>query len=163
MKKILVLSLLVAFMIFVTIAYAVKPQPQYFDRQPFQITVSATEPDFVAQPSFQTPSDKLLVIETVTLRVILPYAASQTITDFQVEVDVGAVSVSHCIPVFGQNSNTSANEAYFVAAQQVRIYADPNTTVGFYVERSPNSSGNMVVQATVSGYLVPPDRPSLAP
>ena len=162
MKKSFILTSLLVFAILASTAYAVKPAPQSFNRQPFQIAVSATEPHFVAQPSFQTPSDKLLVIETVTLRVILPLSINQKITDFEIEVEVGAVSVSHCIPVIHQNSNYSLDEEYFAAAQKVRIYADPNTTVGFYVERN-GGGGVMVVQATVSGYLVPPDSPSLAP
>ncbi len=142
--------------------------PGLFPRTPFQFTAHG---EFVAgsmsnEVTLEVPSGKRLVIETVTTKVEVP--ADHQVTSVTVRTDVGGVTAWHEIPVSKGATFTSAFKNklnLYGGAEQVRLYADPGSTVSIMAHRDvdvcPPLCGSSMVY--ISGYLISEYSPSLAP
>jgi hypothetical protein len=117
--------------------------------QPFQQDAVLTLPDGFSGscPILATvPAGKRLVIEYVTARATVP--GGQKLRMFQLKIFQNGDSAYHHLAA---NETGIFNE--WIAAQQVRLYADPSTPVDLCIYRS-GWAGNLQVSASVSGYLV---------
>jgi hypothetical protein len=165
-------QLIVLLAVFVTciagIAYADDlgkgKRPEVFPREPFQFTARA---DFLdgslgTDVPFDVPSDKRLVIENVSATLETPI--NQEITATQVRTILKGVIAWHS--VFVPKTATFEDKInIYSGGQQVRVYADPGTTVHILVNKNASSCpfpcGTTLV--FISGYLLPVESPSLAP
>lgn len=128
------------------------PVKDLSDCEPFQLQLFIDLPD--SDPgvteSFTVPSDRLLVIEQVTLE------GASTATGIRAFVRTKAgpsFSVAHFLRVEPQGPSGFGSTLY-VASQHVRLYADPGTTVDFGIGKNTTSGGGAHFDASVSGYLV---------
>jgi hypothetical protein len=117
-------------------------------RIPFQKLLNFLIPDGedVGTTEFVVPAGHRLVIEQVT--AALGLFPGQVSSGFKVTTVVGGDFAEHYIPV------TSAYGGSFVGCQQVRLYADPETTVRFVAFRTGHA-GAVVLIGSISGYLIP--------
>ncbi|MGE5893410.1 MAG: hypothetical protein ACM34I_05095 [bacterium] len=138
-------------------------------REPYQ--VQGQFELLLAVPSasieFPVPQDKMLVIEQISSFVdFLP--EPQEIVFLQFSTDAAAFYFS--VPKLGPagtifiEGNLLTGNAYG-ATHQVRLYGSPGGNVRFLVERAAGqvTGFNPLVRVALSGYLIPPDSPSLAP
>ena len=122
--------------------------------EPFQaeIDFSINDGDAGASGSFTVPAGKRLVIEYASASVSLPLGQR---LDFVQVITASAsgptVSASHFLtPVFVTDDNTNSEVA---AAQELRLYADPSTTVSVRTARNSLSGpGSAII--SISGHLV---------
>jgi hypothetical protein len=116
-------------------------------RIPFQepVSFSMSDGEPLGLYEFVVPAGHRLVIEQVTSFTQVP--AGQAVWALKVMTRVGGVLGDHFIP---------ATSAYigFIGCQQVRLYADPETTVTFLAFRT-GSAGPAGTFGSISGYLVP--------
>ena len=165
-------QLVVLLAVFVTciagIAYAGDPgkdkRPEVLPREPFHFTARA---DFVdgllgTDVAFDVPSDKRLIIENVSATLETPI--EQEITATQVRTVVNCVIAWHSVFV-PKRATLEDKLNVYSGGQQVRVYADPGTTVHVLVNKNAGSCpfpcGTTLV--FISGYLLPVNSPSLAP
>jgi len=131
-----------------------------FEREPFQFTDNLTnQSGNLSHTSYRVPSDKRLVIETVSMMATIPIG--HEILTYTIETRlISEPGANHYIPVFKQAVTTTAS--YYSACQAVRIYADPRTTV-FLRLHLTGSAYSFLFAPTISGYLIPYESPNLAP
>ena len=126
-------------------------------RQPVQFNfavVGSTSSANVSGNAYQVPAGKRLVIETITGKIIPASnggAGVQTV-DASIFVTQGVTTIQHFLPF------NPFNPSGYIMALPVRFYADPGTSVAFFLSRS-DPSGQPPVGAwggtlSVSGYLV---------
>jgi hypothetical protein len=118
-------------------------------RQPFQQKMNFNLADGfseVCMPIATVPAGKRLVIEYVSAKVNIP--GGQKLRALNVFTNLNGDFAYH----FLVPTPTGAFNEY-VAGQQVRLYADPNTQVNICASRD-TGDGIAPVQATISGYLV---------
>jgi hypothetical protein len=133
-----------------------------FVREPFHFSNGGhTFEGFGAEVTFDVPADKLLVIENISANAYLPL--QQSATRFQIwygrgDSGNGFFTKVHFIPFFHQGN--TGNNASYTAAQQVRIYVNPGTTVTLRMTRN-DDVGGFGFYPNVSGYLIDPDSPNL--
>jgi hypothetical protein len=100
---------------------------------------------------YVVPSNKELVIESVSASVGLPTTQKVGLISFTTQVGGSTVSM-YLAPSYQADDGTSA---YFLASQQMRMYADPNTVVVPDCSRiSTLGGGGYSCDTTFSGYLV---------
>lgn len=135
-----------------------------FKREPFQFTARVDWQDGKLQTdvAFDVPKGKRLVIENISATLETPMG--QEITATQVRTVVNNVIAWHS--VFVPKTATFENKLnVYSGGQQVRIYADPETTVNVLVSKNSSQCtfpcGTTLV--CISGYLLPVKSPSLAP
>ncbi len=120
-------------------------------REAFQQDVTFTLPDNfseVCSPLTAVPAGKRLVIEYVSGKATFP-AADQKLRNMSIRTTLNGNQVYHYLAPMATGI---FNE--YVAAQQVRLYADGNTLPHICVSRGTLNDGIVTVQASVSGYLV---------
>jgi len=126
-------------------------------RQPVQFNFAvagSTSSVNVSGNAYQVPAGKRLVIEHITGKIIPASnggAGVQTV-DASIFVTQGVTSTQHFLPF------NPFNPSGYIMALPVRFYADPGTSVAFFLSRS-DPSGQPPVGAwggtlSVSGYLV---------
>ena len=120
-------------------------------RQPFQRFFSLNATDFPnALGSFQVPSGKRLVIEYASFRGEKPQGQ---ILELVIQTTVNSVLAPHFLtpsPVGAMGTSE-----FFTASQQMRVYADPGTSVGVFIQRFAGPfTGNISAGVSISGYLV---------
>jgi hypothetical protein len=117
-------------------------------RTPFQESLNFLIPDGEAfgLDEFTVPAGYRLVIEQVT--VFTGLFPGQTINAYKVTTTVEGVHAEHYMPATFMSGGT------FIGCQQVRLYADPGTTVRFVAHRT-GSAGAVVSGGSISGYLIP--------
>jgi hypothetical protein len=99
------------------------------------------------------PSDKRLVIEFVTLRLVSP--ATQEVVPY-VATSVDDQEVPYDIEI--QRAATARGFNVLVATERVTIVADPGTQVKIGAKRIDDEQaalGEVRIQASLSGYLEP--------
>jgi hypothetical protein len=96
---------------------------------------------------FIVPTGKRLVIEYAA--IVSPLPPNQT-TFVALQPVLSGVAIPFNLAVF----KTGAVQDFFVASQQVRLYADPNTSVSFLVTRLSNSGGGGEHEAHIMGHFV---------
>lgn len=122
-------------------------------RQPFQasahsVMAGATNGDF--QTIAFVPAGKRLVIENISANGRVP--AGQPFLNLHISTNVAnGGSKAHYLVMSQQGS--VGNTTWFAASQQVRLYADPGTSVTFSVFRVA-AGPEGVVDVTISGYLI---------
>ena len=97
---------------------------------------------------FTVPNGKRLVIEYATAQGQLPMGAK--LQGF-ITTTVGGVTAEHQLVMIDQG--VLAGSVVFAAAQPMRLYADPGTTVLADVGRDPFTGGGGVA-VTISGYFI---------
>ena len=121
-------------------------------RQPvhhaMQCFMQASNSCFDPSP-YTVPSGKELVIESVSAEVQLPTTQKVTFLFFFTTVGNSNVPMSSA-PSYQTDDGTFAN---FVVSQQMRMYADPTTSVSIVCNRN-STLGNGECLAQFSGYLV---------
>lgn len=122
-------------------------------RQAFQISLctGGWPPGCGSTPDqFTVPADKRLVIEYVSAHCNANHF-SDTLSSISVQTIVDGVPAFHSlVPVFMGNS---ASFRHYVAAQQMRVYADPGTAVTGVAGGFP-AAGRMGCLMGLSGTLV---------
>jgi hypothetical protein len=118
-------------------------------RVPFQKSLSFVIPggEYAGLDDFVVPAGHRLVIEQVTARLGL---LTDQVAWAEVTTSVGGVLTAHFIPV-----TSTPGGQLFVACQQVRLYADPETEVRFVIFRNTVAGGDKNGNASISGYLIP--------
>lgn len=119
-------------------------------RQPFQqlFNFSFDHTQGTNGQSFVVPAGKRLVIEFVSAAIALEMGL---VVDAVVTTTVGGIAGGHhLIP-------TSMGPAWgfplsYLISKDIRVYADPGTTVGFSI--TDNLTGNGGAWGTISGYLI---------
>jgi len=140
------------------------PVGNVFNREPFQFTTRADWQDGKLQTevAFDVPPKKRLVIENISATHECP--VGQEITSTQVRTVVNNVIAWHSVFV-PKTGNFENKVDVYSGGQQVRVYADPGTTVTILVHKNtsqcPFPPGTTMV--FVSGYLISDKSPSLAP
>ena len=131
-----------------------------FEREPFQFTNNLTnQSGNITYTSYRVPSDRRLVIETVSMRAKIPIG--HEILAYTIETRLTSEpGVNHYIPVFKQARTTTAS--YYSACQNVRLYADPGTIVLLRLHLTA-SAYSFLFEPTISGYLISYESPKLAP
>jgi hypothetical protein len=112
---------------------------------------------FGGQTTFRVPTDRMLVIETVTAQISLP-VAGQSVTLYRLATQTANRIFFYNVPVVEQGADTGV----FVAGQQVRLYAAPGSEVQLLMRRDSNQ-GVFNFLPGLSGYLIDPNSPSLSP
>ena len=132
-----------------------QPVPVLNEANPDLAPFQATQPNvpFVSDQqgvdvNFTVPAGKRLVIEFASGTA---YLMQGRVTAFQLVTVVNGVIAAHNLTFtsIGPAGGFSISDT---ASQQVRLYADPGTTVAFRVQRDIGGPG--AVGATISGYLV---------
>lgn len=142
---------------------------QEFKREPFQFTARAMweEGKEVTDVPFDVPLDSRLVIENISATIECPI--EEEIMTTQVRTSVNNVVAWHSVYVPKTAAAAVPNERFnlYCGGQQVRLYADPGTTVnvlvhknGGYCQTPPHCGTTLVF---ISGYLLPVESPRLAP
>lgn len=114
-------------------------------QQPYQAPLDCEFNGFTCDAQIQAPPTQRLVIEFVSATCAL--TASNQIVDVTLNTVVGGLSVSHYLiaqPPQGSSSSIS---------QQVRIYADPSSTIEFFFRTSEGNSGKFCL-ISMSGQAV---------
>lgn len=120
-------------------------------RQAFQQDITFTLPDNfseVCSPLTVVSAGKRLVIEYISGKATFP-AADQKLRNMSIRTTLNGNLVYHYL---APTATGIFNE--YVAAQQVRLYADANTLPHICVSRGTLNDGIVTVQASISGYLV---------
>jgi hypothetical protein len=116
---------------------------------------------YITQSSpYVVPSDKRLVIEFVSAHTDAVAAASPDVEQFfglSIGVISGGVAVDHALALQkdvrpGRLLPFVADQYRYTASQEVRLYADPGTTVALVIACNGGCPGG--VAGTMSGYLV---------
>jgi hypothetical protein len=137
-----------------TVTTMLNPQPasaassssvQVVPNSPFGEMASAVAGSF---PTITVPSTKHLVIETLSLAVIVPYG-SQAMA--YIRYTSGGNSAMLFVPMTLAYSTTGAGAvSIYIVTQEVRLYADPGTSVSFEPYIPYGNLGPAYM--TVSGY-----------
>lgn len=98
--------------------------------------------------TFTVPADKRLVIEFVSGNVALRQGS---VSNFTVTTTVNGIIGKHRLVVTSQGPSGGLPISYTVS-QNMRVYADPGTTVIVFVNATLGGEGGF--DATISGYLV---------
>jgi hypothetical protein len=148
------------------------PSSNDYKRIPFQCTVNKQWEDnkLQTEANFMVPKDSRLVIENISARIECPIDQEIIYITIGARVFNKATGqpevVGHSIYV-PKTGSTKDGVATYSGGQQVRIYADPGTTVDIVVTKNsmhcPTLPPSIVTIVSISGYLLPPDSPSLAP
>jgi len=118
-------------------------------KHPFQAKLQFTIDDGfseVCRDITTVPTGKQLVIEYASGVVRVP--AGQNLRQLTIRTKLNGDFVYHHLPATPTNVY---NE--FIAGQQVRLYADPNTAVNFCAARNAASDSGKVF-VSISGYLM---------
>jgi hypothetical protein len=107
--------------------------------------------DECAVPEFIVPTDKILVIETVSARAILP-AGQQPVVNLSISQPAAARAHQYSLPLTLVASNGGTN--IFGSTQLVRVYARPGGNFAFAIRRFGDTSEVAEFLFAVSGYLV---------
>lgn len=128
---------------------------EFSAKQPFQLSVDVALAVGVfhnneSPREFAVPAGKRLIIEHVS------YHAMLDLTDrpqYSMRTTVNGEHAFHTlVPV--DNSPPFLDHALFVASQQMRIYADPDTVVQHYFARGIAENRPALINLGISGYLV---------
>jgi hypothetical protein len=142
----------------------VKVLPVY-PRRPFAVTQQTIWNSFSIPGSVElniaAPNDGTLVIESVSLVVGL-VGSNQLLRGVMTTV-TGGTSVLHFWPMHTDVGQLPVGgDALYEEQLSLRAYADAGSTLKFRLDSNGDNGGDIVV-VTVSGYVVPPGSPSLAP
>lgn len=129
--------------------------------QPVQASItSCNSPTIGCGPAtiYTVPAGKRLVIEYASMSACMLQGQSATLTIF---TTVNSGFVGHLVnvaPAAGPGTpnigcNSPAASSITAVGQQVRLYADPGTTVGVEGLRNSNT-GTVDFSFSISGYLV---------
>ena len=123
--------------------------------QPFAILVNPFLADgsIRGSASFTVPNGQRLIIAFIGGHACLPLGQKAI---FDVDVQVGTAPVDYALPAIAEGTFNGFGGGpcdNFAVGQQVRIYADPGTTVTLAVVRS-DSTGSALPGLAVSGHLV---------
>jgi hypothetical protein len=123
--------------------------------QPFGILLNPVLTDGSGRGTagFTVPSGQRLIIEFIGGNVCLPVGQKAI---FDVDVVVGTAEVGYVLPAIAEGTFNLFGGGpcdNFAVTQQVRIYAEPNSTVTVGVVRS-DSTGSTFAGVGVSGHLV---------
>jgi hypothetical protein len=114
---------------------------------PYGNTVSG---GFGLPSTIKVPAGKHLIIETLSLQVDVTPSGSKM--GAFVTYTSASKSVTLFVPLTFAYTTTSNNFDTYVATQEVRLYADPGTSVTLDVFSPTGSKGTLFL--TVSGYLI---------
>ncbi len=120
-------------------------------RQAFQEDLTFTLPDNfseVCSPLTTVPAGKRLVIEYISGKASFP-AADQKLRHLSIRTTLNGNLVYHYL---APTPTGVFNE--YVAAQQVRLYADANTLPHICLGRGNLNDGVVSVHVSISGYLI---------
>ena len=130
-----------------------------YPRQPlrFRKTIDVSDRSFTAD--FEVPEDYRLVVESFSVAFSLAEGqqmlfAGLSIADGETRTAFSIAPSKLPVDQFGQ--------VLFVATESVRAYAEPGDRVRVSGVRD-SAQGNASMSASVSGYLVPVDSPTLSP
>jgi hypothetical protein len=142
----------------------VKLLPVY-PRRPFAVTQQTTWDSFhisgAVEINISAPNDGTLVIESVSLVVGL-VGSNQLLRGVMTTV-TGGTSALHFWPMRTNVGRLPVGSGALYEEQlSLRAYADAGSTLTFRLD-SNGDNGPDIVVFTVSGYVVPPGSPSLAP
>ena len=129
--------------------------------QPVQVSTTCSTSALGCLPNIYTvPVNKRLVIEYASMNVcVLPGQSAQ----FSISTSVGGTSATHYLntapPAASPGSsaigcNSAAASSTTAVGQQIRLYADPGTTVTVEGARANGVNGNQAFSFSISGYLV---------
>lgn len=121
-------------------------------RVPFQARASGSfgAGSVAASSLIAVPAGKRLVIEYVSSFVTLP--AGQNLPQASIALQAGGTSVQHALRREAHGPHFSGTDEIFVVSEQLRLYADPASTIVFSFARN-STVGTGTVGVTVSGYL----------
>jgi hypothetical protein len=124
-------------------------------RQPFQQqwNVFFSTGETVKTAGVTVPTGKRLVIEYASLRAQLPVGQR---LGFQVETRLNGFDGFHSVPTtfLGGFNGVGGPDDEVVAGQDVRLYADPGTTVAVILRRLDGTTDPASVFPVISGHLV---------
>jgi len=131
-----------------------------------RIPLSFRSSDFSANnnitQSFTVPEGHIFVIEYITADVgCISLAACDGIFNARLEYTSSGQPARAFMPTH-EMALSPGGASSFVISESVRLYADPDSTVTFFVFAVPDT-GNLTGSVALSGYLLPEDAPSLAP
>ena len=116
--------------------------------QESQVNVPFDSGQLGVDVNFVVPAGERLVIEFASGTALL---AQGRVTAVQLVTVVNGVVAAHNL-TFSSTGPAGGFPISYTANQQMRLYADPGTTVAFRVQRDIGGAG--VVHAAISGYLV---------
>jgi hypothetical protein len=99
-------------------------------------------------PTIKVPATRHLVIETLSLQLDVTPSGSKI--EAFVNYKSGGKSVTVFVPLTYAYTTTSNDFDTYVATQEVRLYADPGTSITFTSFSPTGSTGTIFM--TVSGY-----------
>ncbi|MFU8814299.1 MAG: hypothetical protein ACNA7W_03075 [Pseudomonadales bacterium] len=138
-------------------------QPPLWPREPFHFTAQTEwrDGESAIAVEFRVPLERRLVIEQISASLEVPIA--QRLSDALVWTQVNEQRVAHYWSV--SETGPRENLTVYSGTRQVRLYADPATVVEIQVIKNNPVCPFPCGQATlaVSGYLLHPESPSLAP
>ena len=155
----------------------VKGDEVIYRRKPFlaDARVEIEKGDSSGLKSITIPDEYLLVIETISVSCHFgtkqhpeSFFIQTGLKDIQVIDTTGIVDdfASIYIPLSKQGENITYYKPYslWIGTQQVRTYAAPGTKVLVWVNsNTDDTSASTSCSCSLSGYLLDPDSPSLAP
>ena len=98
------------------------------------------------------PAGKRAVIETVTVNNQLPSGQKPQI---MIITTTGGTSVNHWVTLTPQEPEPSSSDDAFSATLSMRLYADPATSIQFFLGRvAAGYTGDDGATVTISGYYV---------
>jgi len=133
------------------------PVPVVPSDEPFQTKLALHSGDGSAL--FVVPQGKRLVIEFVSIAataVATGAMPSEVTMFFEVQTTVNGVAVNHYMPVAPQvkfPSNGYSTTSKLIGAQELRLYADPGTTV-YATTQEAVSGAIQSVSISISGHLI---------
>lgn len=141
------------------------PVKQAYARRPFAQTVQTTWAyPAVTFVNFSVPADGLLVIENISLSVGL--LGTNKLLFLQLIVNDGVnPQVAYFLPVRQDLGRIPVGgAALYREMYPLRLYAPRGSTVvALALASDGNNSGGLLIDATLSGYVVAPGSPDLSP
>lgn len=141
------------------------PNAATLPRTPFQFraTPAFQNTSFTISATFNVPKNQRLVIENISAHISIPLGQELS-GGLQVSTVVNEVQGFHFI--FVPETGASGDFDDFNGGQQVRIYADPGTTVNIIAGKNDFTCPNNLcgtLDVTISGYLLSPNSPDIGP
>jgi hypothetical protein len=123
-------------------------------KQPFQASGSGEFIGSICDVTITTvPAGKRLIIEHVSVLGQMT-TGQKMITAYIVPRLQGFNDQKHYLTISGQGTDDINGIDYYVASEQVRLYADPGPEVFGFAIRNTNSGISSFVHFVISGYLV---------
>ena len=109
------------------------------------------------------PEEKLLVIETISVRCHFESWERPTLFEVKTSVGFGTGAVLR-VPLSKQWEHPEFGDSEWIGTLQLRVYAGPGSDVGLWAYRSSDETdSDAFCQCSLYGYLLDKDSPRLAP